>query len=226
VKPWIETRKFWFTMNHAVEDEARGENWRLRRITPDRLSLDRWLDGLIDELNDGQWEIKAILPLDRGRTYQEIAPLPDPAEAKKARKAGDAAAPVIDAYGVGWGTSVVWSVCFIAQRTLWLSDDDYRRRVAERDGGDRKLERDRRREQARQQAAGLEAEIAPLRLEREKLAQAPIAFQKALFGKSGWQFKETRYASQAEAEAARAAALAELDTRIATLAERLPPLLD
>jgi hypothetical protein len=226
VKPWIETRKFWFAMDHVIDDEARGENWRLRRITPDRQSLDRWLDGLIAELNEGQWEIKAVLPVDRGRTYQEIAPLPPAPDPKKARKASDPPPPVVDAYGVGWGASVTWAVCIIAQRSTWLSDDDYRRRVEAREAGEQKVERDRKREEARQQNAAVETEIAPLQLEREKISQFAITHQKSLFGKSGWQFRDTRYATEAEAEAARGAALAELDGKIAALRDKLVPLID
>jgi hypothetical protein len=224
VKPWIETRKFWFSMDQSIDDEARGENWRLRRVTPDRDALDGWLTRLIDEFNQGQWEIKTVIPVDRGRVYQEIAPLP-PVEPKKARKAAEAEPPQVDAYGLGWGTATTWAICVVAQRTTWLSEDDYAKRLAERTSAETSEAVKSARDDARKQNLALEAEIANLLLERDKLAQVRIAHQKSLFGKSGWQFGQTRYASESEAEAARAAAIADLDTRVAGLRNKLMPIL-
>jgi hypothetical protein len=224
VKPWIETRKFWFNMDQTMDDEARGENWRLRRVTPDRDALDGWLTRLIEEFNQGQWEIKTVIPIDRGRVYQEIAPLP-PVEPKKGRKQTEADLPQVDAYGLGWGTATTWAICIVAQRTIWLSDEDYAKRIAERSTAEASDEVKTIREESRKQNLAIEAEIANLLLERDKLAQARIAHQKSLFGKSGWQFGQTRYASESEAEAARAAAIADLDTRIAALRNKLLPIL-
>lgn len=216
--PWIETKQFTIDLFPSWTKTEGDKDWSLGAVTVDVPQVTSRLDQLIASLNEDQWEIKMVVPLDKSLTYHEH---------QKVVRAGNRKEPeaVLGAFGLGWAAGTTASLLVVCQRTEWLDPSDYRARIKERN--DRLAGERNRRERmiAQEHNAAINARITQAQKQLDDLKTHGVVVKKSGFLR-GEKFvvDGTEYTNRTEAESALRARIGELEADLAALPRQLKPL--
>ncbi len=104
--PWIETKQFTLDLFPNWTKTEGDKEWSLGAVTVDVSDITARLDKLIASLNEDQWEIKMVVPLDKSLTYHEHQKVVRQGNRREAEA-------VLGAFGLGWAagttSSLLWS---------------------------------------------------------------------------------------------------------------------
>jgi len=216
--PWIATKQFTVDLFPSWTKTEGDKEWSLGAVTVDVPDITAKLDQLIASLNEDQWEIKLVVPLDKSLTYHEH---------QKVLRQGNRREPeaVLGAFGLGWAANTTASLLVVCQRTEWLDAADYKARIkARQDRIDGEL-RLRDRTQILEQNRAVNAKITAAQKALEELKANGVATKKSGFLR-GEKFVVAGidYTNRTEAEAAHRARLGELEADLAALPKQLKTL--
>jgi hypothetical protein len=216
--PWITTKQFTVDLFPSWTKTEGDKEWSLGAVTVNVPEITSKLDQLITDLNEDQWEIKMVVPLDKSLTYHEH---------QKVVRQGNRREPeaVLGAFGLGWAGGTTSSLLVVCQRTEWLEPSDYRARI---DARNYKLAaEDRRKERAlvQEQNMGVNARITAAQKLLSDLKSNGVEIRKSGFLR-GEKFVVggVEFGNRTEAEAGLAAKIGELEADLAALPKLLKPM--
>lgn len=216
--PWIATKQFTVDLFPSWTKTEGDKEWSLGAVTVDVPDITAKLDQLIASLNEDQWEIKLVVPLDKSLTYHEH---------QKVLRQGNRREPeaVLGAFGLGWAANTTASLLVVCQRTEWLDQADYKARIKARQDridGEARL---RDRGQTLEQNRIVNAKITAAQKALEELKANGVVAKKSGFLR-GEKFVVAGidYTNRTEAEAAHRARLGELEADLAALPKQLKAL--
>ncbi|QCI66724.1 hypothetical protein [Phreatobacter stygius] len=216
--PWIATKQFTVDLFPSWTKTEGDKEWSLGAVTVDVPDITAKLDQLIASLNEDQWEIKLVVPLDKSLTYHEH---------QKVMRQGSRREPeaVLGAFGLGWAANTTASLLVVCQRTEWLDAIDYKARIKARQDRIDGEARRRDRAQILEQNAAVNAKITAAQKALEDLKANGVAIKKSGFLR-GEKFVVAGidYTNRTEAEAAHRARLGELEADLAALPKQLKSL--
>lgn len=213
--PWIETKQFTVDLFPNWTKTEGDKEWSLGAVTVDVPAITSRLDQLIASLNEDQWEIKMVVPLDKSLTYHEH---------QKVVRAGSRREPeaVLGAFGLGWAAGTTASLLVVCQRTEWLEAADYRARIDARNAKLAGAQRERDRAQALEHNATVNAKITAAQTVLDDLKTNGVKVKKSGFLR-GEKFvvDGAEFTNRTEAESALRARIGELEADLAALPRQL-----
>ncbi|QCK86780.1 hypothetical protein E8L99_13960 [Phreatobacter aquaticus] len=216
--PWITTKQFTVDLFPSWTKTEGDKEWSLGAVTVNVPEITAKLDQLIADLNEDQWEIKMVVPLDKSLTYHEH---------QKVVRQGNRREPeaVLGAFGLGWAGGTTSSLLVVCQRTEWLEPSEYKARI---DARRYKLDaEERRRERAliQEQNMGVNAKITAAQKLLSDLKTNGVEIRKSGFLR-GEKFVVggVEFSNRTEAESALAARLGEVEADLAALPKQLKPM--
>lgn len=216
--PWIETKQFTVDLFPNWTKTEGDKEWSLGAVTVDVPEITSRLDQLIASLNEDQWEIKMVVPLDKSLTYHEH---------QKVVRAGNRREPeaVLGAFGLGWAAGTTASLLVVCQRTEWLEASDYRSRIDARNARLAGAQRDRDRALALEHNATVNAKITAAQAVLDDLKTNGVKVKKSGFLR-GEKFvvDGAEFTNRTEAESALRARIGELEADLAALPRQLKPM--
>jgi hypothetical protein len=216
--PWIATKQFTVDLFPSWTKTEGDKEWSLGAVTVNVPEITAKLDQLIAELNEDQWEIKMVVPLDKSLTYHEH---------QKVVRQGNRREPeaVLGAFGLGWAGGTTSSLLIVCQRTEWLEPSEYKARIDARRHKLAAEERRRERAIVQEQNMGVNAKITASQKLLADLKTNGVEVRKSGFLR-GEKFVVggQEYATRTEAESALAARLGEVEADLAALPKLLKPM--
>ena len=213
--PWIETKQFTVDLFPNWTKTEGDKEWSLGAVTVDVPEITSRLDQLIASLNEDQWEIKMVVPLDKSLTYHEH---------QKVVRAGNRREPeaVLGAFGLGWAAGTTASLLVVCQRTEWLEASDYRARIDARNAKIAGAQRERDRALALEHNAAINAKITAAQTVLDDLKTNGVKVKKSGFLR-GEKFvvDGAEFTNRTEAESALRARIGELEADLAALPRQL-----
>lgn len=212
--PWIATKQFTIDLFPSWSKTEGDKEWSLGAVTVDVTDVASRLDAMISALNEDQWEIKLVVPLDKSLTYHEH---------QKVSRAGSKkdAESVLAAFGLGWAAGATSSLMIVCQRTEWLDAGEYKARVAARRA---KVEADAARRDRAAIVAHNAAVNAKITAEQKRLEHLKTGVE---VRKSGFLRGEkffvngVEFPTRSEAEAALRVRIGEVEADLAALPRQL-----
>lgn len=210
--PWITTRSFLIDLQPNWVKTSGNGDWAMGRVGVDLGTIHERLEKLVEELNQDQWEIKLIQPIEKGISYHEHQKVVQSAS----RRAPES---TIGAIGLGWGTQVTSGYMIIAQRTQYLAESEYIKRRDERANSNDGLDERTRRAKITSNNERINSEIAQLQSELNHLRSLnSIQVKKTgLLRGEKFNFNGIDYNSMEEAEAVKTSRIVELEERLTLL---------
>jgi hypothetical protein len=216
--PWIETKQFTVDLFPNWTKTEGDKEWSLGAVTVDVPEITSRLDQLIASLNEDQWEIKMVVPLDKSLTYHEH---------QKVVRAGNRREPeaVLGAFGLGWAAGTTASLLVVCQRTEWLEASDYRSRIDARNARLAGAQRERDRAFAVEHNTAINAKITAAQTVLDDLKTNGVKVKKSGFLR-GEKFvvDGAEFTNRTEAESALRARIGELEADLAALPRQLKPM--
>ncbi len=216
--PWIETKQFTVDLFPNWTKTEGDKEWSLGAVTVDVPEITSRLDQLIASLNEDQWEIKMVVPLDKSLTYHEH---------QKVVRAGNRREPeaVLGAFGLGWAAGTTASLLVVCQRTEWLEAADYRSRIDARNARLAGAQRERDRALALEHNNAINAKITAAQAVLDDLKTNGVKVKKSGFLR-GEKFvvDGAEFSNRTEAESALRARIGELEADLAALPRQLKPM--
>lgn len=213
--PWIETKQFTVDLFPTWTKTEGDKDWSLGAVTVDVPQITSRLDQLIASLNEDQWEIKMVVPLDKSLTYHEH---------QKVVRAGTRKEPeaVLGAFGLGWAAGTTASLLVVCQRTEWLDPVDYKARIKARNDRLTGERNKRERAIAQEHNAGINARITQAQKVLDDLKTNGVVVKKSGFLR-GEKFvvDGAEFSNRTEAESALRARIGELEADLAALPKQL-----
>ncbi|MCZ0732615.1 hypothetical protein [Phreatobacter sp. AB_2022a] len=216
--PWIATKQFTVDLFPSWTKTEGDKDWSLGAVTVDVPDIAKRLDQLIASLNEDQWEIKMVVPLDKSLTYHEH---------QKVVRQGTRREPeaVLGAFGLGWAAGTTASLLVVCQRTEWLDASEYKARIKARQDRMDGETRQRERSQIIEQNAAINAKITTAQKQLEELKANGVTVKKSgLLRSEKFLVGGVEYTNRTEAEAAHRARLGELEADLAALPKQLKSL--
>lgn len=216
--PWIATKQFTVDLFPSWTKTEGDKDWSLGAVTVDVPDITKRLDQLIASLNEDQWEIKLVVPLDKSLTYHEH---------QKVVRQGNRREPeaVLGAFGLGWAAGTTASLLVVCQRTEWLDPAEYKARIKVRQDRMDGETRQRERRQVVEQNAAVNAKITTAQKQLEELKANGVTIKKSgLLRSEKFLVGGVEYTNRTEAEAAHRARLGELEADLAALPKQLKSL--
>jgi len=203
--PWIETKQFTVDLFPSWAKTEGDKEWSLGAVTVDVGDISRRFDQVIAELNQDQWEIKMVVPLDKSLTYHEHQKVVRQGNRREAEA-------VLGAFGLGWAAGTTASLLLVCQRTEWLDQADYKARIKVRNDKLAGEQRARDRETSLEHNKGINAKIG-------------VTVKKSGFLRGEKFVVDTaEFSNRTEAESALRARIGELEADLAALPRQLRPL--
>ncbi len=213
--PWVTTRQFTVDLFPSWSKSEGDREWSLGSVTIDVTQVTARLEKLIEELNEDQWEVKFIVPLDKSLTFHEHQKV----MRKSSKREPD---EVLGAFGLGWAAATTAAFIVVAQRTEWLTDAAYQARLDAREAKLGQEERQRLRERILDENAAVNAEISAAQQALADLRNGDVQVRKSgLLRTEKYVFEGREFASRAEAASARSARMAELEAQLQALPLKL-----
>ena len=216
--PWIATKQFTVDLFPSWTKTEGDKDWSLGAVTVDVPDIAKRLDQLIASLNEDQWEIKLVVPLDKSLTYHEH---------QKVVRQGTRREPeaVLGAFGLGWAAGTTASLLVVCQRTEWLDASEYKTRIKARQDRMDGETRQRERAQIIEQNTAINAKITTAQKQLEELKANGVTVKKSgLLRSEKFLVGGVEYTNRTEAEAAHRARLGELEADLAALPKQLKSL--
>lgn len=213
--PWITTKQFHIDLFPSWNKTEGDKDWSLGAVTVDVGDAAGRFERLIAELNEDQWEVKMVVPLDKSLTYHEH---------QKVVRQGTRKEPeaVLGAFGLGWAAPTTAALIVVCQRTEWLTEEEYRGRITAR--RDRLAAEARNKERASVIAhnAAVNAKITAAQKMLDDIRAVGVEARKSGFLRGEkFVFNGTEFTTRAEAEAAMKAKVTDLETDLVALPRQL-----
>jgi len=209
--PWVTTRQFTVDLFPSWSKSEGDREWSLGSVTVDVEQINARLEKLISDLNEDQWEIKFIVPLDKSLTFHEHQKV----TRKSTRREPD---EVLGAFGLGWAASTTSAFIVVAQRTEWLTDAAYQAKLDERENKFGREERIKLRTAITEENAAINARISAAQQQLANIRSGDVSARKSgLLRTEKYIFDGNEFASRAEAASARSARIAELESELLAL---------
>lgn len=213
--PWIETKQFSVDLFPNWTKTEGDKEWSLGAVTVDVPEITKRLDQVIASLNEDQWEIKMVVPLDKSLTYHEH---------QKVVRSGSRREPeaVLGAFGLGWAGGTTSSLLIVCQRTEWLDPADYKARIKARNDKLAGEQRSRDRVVAVEHNTVINAKITAAQKVLDDLRTNGVTVKKSGFLR-GEKFvvDVAEFTNRTEAESALRARIGELEADLAALPKQL-----
>lgn len=213
--PWIETKQFTVDLFPNWTKTEGDKEWSLGAVTVDVPEITSRLDQLIASLNEDQWEIKMVVPLDKSLTYHEH---------QKVVRQGNRrdAEAVLGAFGLGWAAGTTASLLVVCQRTEYLEAADYRARIDARNARLADSQRERDRATALEHNNAINAKITAAQKLLDDLRTNGVKVKKSgLFRGEKFVVDTAEFTNRTEAESALRARIGELEADLAALPRQL-----
>ncbi len=215
--PWIETKQFTVDLFPSWAKTEGDKEWSLGAVTVDVTDISRRLDQVIAELNQDQWEIKMVVPLDKSLTYHEHQKVVRQGNRREAEA-------VLGAFGLGWAAGTTASLMIVCQRTEWLDQADYKARIKVRNDRLAGEQRSRDRETSLEHNKGVNAKITAAQRILDDLRTNGVTVKKSGFLRGEKFVVDTaEFSNRTEAESALRARIGELEADLAALPRQLKP---
>lgn len=216
--PWIETKQFTVDLFPSWAKTEGDKEWSLGAVTVDVGDISRRFDQVIAELNQDQWEIKMVVPLDKSLTYHEHQKVVRQGNRREAEA-------VLGAFGLGWAAGTTASLLLVCQRTEWLDQADYKARIKVRNDKLAGEQRARDRETSLEHNKGINAKITAAQKVLDDLRTNGVTVKKSGFLRGEKFVVDTaEFTNRTEAESALRARIGELEADLAALPRQLRPL--
>ncbi len=216
--PWIETKQFTVDLFPNWTKTEGDKEWSLGAVTVDVSDITARLDKLIASLNEDQWEIKMVVPLDKSLTYHEHQKVVRQGNRREAEA-------VLGAFGLGWAAGTTASLLVVCQRTEWLEAADYRARIDARNARLADARREVDRAAAIEHNNAVNAKITAAQALLDDLRTNGVKTKKSGFLRGEKFVVDTQeFANRTEAESALRARIGELEADLASLPRQLKPL--
>lgn len=216
--PWIATKQFTLDLFPTWTRNEGDKDWSLGAITVDVTEIGKRLDKLIAELNEDQWEIKMVVPLDKSLTYHDHQRIVRPGARKEPET-------VLGGFGLGWAANATASMLVLCQRTEWLTESEYKARMKARDEKLAAEEAVKRREAVLAHNAAINAKVTAAQKLLESFRSVGVESRKSGFLRGEkFVFDGVEYATRGEADAAMKARIAELEVELAGYPAQLKPI--
>ncbi|MCA0316566.1 MAG: hypothetical protein LCH88_00725 [Proteobacteria bacterium] len=216
--PWIETKQFTVDLFPSWAKTEGDKEWSLGAVTVDVGDISRRFDQVIAELNQDQWEIKMVVPLDKSLTYHEHQKVVRQGNRREAEA-------VLGAFGLGWAAGTTASLLLVCQRTEWLDQADYKARIKVRNDKLAGEQRARDRETSLEHNKGINAKITAAQKVLDDLRTNGVTVKKSGFLRGEKFVVDTaEFSNRTEAESALRARIGELEADLAALPRQLRPL--
>lgn len=216
--PWIETKQFTVDLFPSWAKTEGDKEWSLGAVTVDVGDISRRFDQVIAELNQDQWEIKMVVPLDKSLTYHEHQKVVRQGNRREAEA-------VLGAFGLGWAAGTTASLLLVCQRTEWLDQADYKARIKVRNDKLAGEQRARDRETSLEHNKGINAKITAAQKVLDDLRANGVTVKKSGFLRGEKFVVDTaEFTNRTEAESALRARIGELEADLAALPRQLRPL--
>ena len=216
--PWIETKQFTLDLFPNWTKTEGDKEWSLGAVTVDVSDITARLDRLIASLNEDQWEIKMVVPLDKSLTYHEHQKVVRQGNRREAEA-------VLGAFGLGWAAGTTSSLLVVCQRTEWLEAHDYRARIDARNARIADARREVDRAAAIEHNNAVNAKITAAQAILDDLRTNGVKTKKSGFLRGEKFVVDTlEFANRTEAESALRARIGELEADLAALPRQLKPL--
>lgn len=216
--PWIETKQFTLDLFPNWTKTEGDKEWSLGAVTVDVSDITARLDRLIASLNEDQWEIKMVVPLDKSLTYHEHQKVVRQGNRREAEA-------VLGAFGLGWAAGTTSSLLVVCQRTEWLEAADYRARIDARNARIADARREVDRAAAIEHNNAVNAKITAAQVLLDDLLTNGVKVKKSGFLRGEKFVVDTQeFANRTEAESALRARIGELEADLASLPRQLKPL--
>lgn len=215
--PWIETKQFTVDLFPSWTKTEGDKEWSLGAVTVDVGTIGQRLDAVIAELNQDQWEIRMVVPLDKSLTYHEHQKVVRQGNRREAEA-------VLGAFGLGWAAGTTSSLLIVCQRTEWLDAADYKARMKVRNDKLAAEQRDRDRLTAGEHNKIVNAKITAAQHVLDGLKANGVTVKKSGFLR-GEKFivDGAEFTNRTEAESALRARIGELEADLAALPKQLRP---
>lgn len=213
--PWIETKQFTVDLFPAWTKTEGDKEWSLGAVTVDVGTISQRLDDVIAQLNQDQWAIKMVVPLDKSLTYHEHQKVVRQGNRREAEA-------VLGAFGLGWAAGTTSSLLIVCQRTEYLDQADYRARMKLRNDKLNAEQRDRDRIAAGEHNKVINAKITAAQRTLDDLKANGVTVKKSGFLR-GEKFvvDGAEFTNRTEAESALRARMGELEADLAALPKQL-----
>jgi hypothetical protein len=213
--PWIETKQFTVDLFPNWTKTEGDKEWSLGAVTVDVPEITSRLDQLIASLNEDQWEIKMVVPLDKSLTYHEHQKVVRQGNRREAEA-------VLGAFGLGWAAGTTASLLVVCQRTEYLEAADYRTRIDARNARLADSQRERDRATALEHNNAINAKITAAQKLLDDLRTNGVKVKKSgLFRGEKFVVDTAEFTNRTEAESALRARIGELEADLAALPRQL-----
>lgn len=213
--PWIETKQFTVDLFPNWTKTEGDKEWSLGAVTVDVPEIASRLDQLIASLNEDQWEIKMVVPLDKSLTYHEHQKVVRQGNRREAEA-------VLGAFGLGWAAGTTASLLVVCQRTEYLEAADYRARIDARNARLADSQRERDRAAALEHNNAVNAKITAAQKLLDDLRTNGVKVKKSgLFRGEKFVVDTAEFTNRTEAESALRARIGELEADLAALPRQL-----
>jgi hypothetical protein len=213
--PWIETKQFTVDLFPSWAKTEGDKEWSLGAVTVDVSDITKRLDQVITQLNEDQWEIKMVVPLDKSLTYHEHQKVVRQGNRREAEA-------VLGAFGLGWAAGTTSSLLIVCQRTEWLDQADYKARIKTRNDKITGEQRSRDRVVAVEHNTAVNAKITAAQKILDDLRTNGVTVKKSGFLRGEKFVVDTaEFTNRTEAESALRARIGELEADLAALPRQL-----
>jgi len=213
--PWIETKQFTVDLFPNWTKTEGDKEWSLGAVTVDVPEITSRLDQLIASLNEDQWEIKMVVPLEKSLTYHEHQKVVRQGNRREAEA-------VLGAFGLGWAAGTTASLLVVCQRTEYLEAADYRARIDARNARLAYTQRERDRAAALEHNNAVNAKITAAQKLLDDLRTNGVKVKKSgLFRGEKFVVDTAEFTNRTEAESALRARIGELEADLAALPRQL-----
>lgn len=213
--PWIETKQFTVDLFPNWTKTEGDKEWSLGAVTVDVPEISSRLDQLIASLNEDQWEIKMVVPLDKSLTYHEHQKVVRQGNRREAEA-------VLGAFGLGWAAGTTASLLVVCQRTEYLEASEYRARIDARNARLADSQRERDRAAALEHNNVINAKITTAQKLLDDLRTNGVKTKKSgLFRGEKFVVDTAEFTNRTEAESALRARIGELEADLAALPRQL-----
>lgn len=213
--PWIETKQFTVDLFPNWTKTEGDKEWSLGAVTVDVPEITSRLDQLIASLNEDQWEIKMVVPLEKSLTYHEHQKVVRQGNRREAEA-------VLGAFGLGWAAGTTASLLVVCQRTEYLEAADYRARIDARNARLADTQRERDRAAALEHNNAVNAKITAAQKLLDDLRTNGVKVKKSgLFRGEKFVVDTAEFTNRTEAESALRARIGELEADLAALPRQL-----
>lgn len=197
MKNWVESGwyKYYFELkhwsNHSSSNKWLDGIWEANEYSAEHNSVEQFLNNLADYCDEQQLEIKSMIPLLKGKTYDYGQALEN--------STGTFTNAWAAGLSYGWGTTYTEGVMVLLQRVESIDEDEYQNRIKIRKLFNQKKEVQKKInkqiDKGNTETLGLTRAIKKL----ESRVQSKITVKSSFLGKDKYEYVDQEYKTEKEA---------------------------